>query len=150
MGVKVSVILIRENAEQLTGGGCCTALQSDGPMPQTDALFADARASRQHMGLLHRTIREFFPAEKGVPVEVLTVDPRNQLYLLLRLWWDVARYRPPLGQALRTAVQWFSLPAVIINGRVISRQGKPVDPDSVCHAIEMQLRGRRPEPIVRP
>jgi hypothetical protein len=142
MKPRVSVILIREIAEQLTGGGCCGSLTDDDPVVQKKALFRDARQHQRDLGLLHRTIREFFPTEIGPDrVSVVTVDPRNQLYLIPKLWRDVVRYRPGWRSAARTGLQLFSLPAVVVNGEVLSRRGQPLDPDTVCHAIARLLRG---------
>jgi hypothetical protein len=139
----VSVILIRENAEQLTGGGCCGTLDDDDPAVRGRGVFRHARQQQHELGVLHRTIRRFFPADGVEPrVAVVTVDPRNQLYLMAKLIGDVFRYRPGLVAGLRTALQMFSLPAVVLNGRVISRRDRPLDPDSLCHQIR-ELLGER-------
>lgn len=136
MKTPVSVILIRENAEQVTGGGCCGSLDDDDPTVRGRDVFRHSSMDRRDMGILHRTIREFFPPADGRRrVEVVTVDPRNQLYLAPKLVSDVIRYLPGWGPGLQTALQFFSLPAVVINGRVVGRPGKPPDPDMVCHTI---------------
>ena len=138
----VSVILIRENAEQLTGG-CCGSLNDDDPLVEPKNLFRDAKRHQQDLGLLHRAMRGLFPARGGrQQVAVVTVDPRNQLYLIPKLWRDVFRYRPGWRPGLRTALQLFSLPAVVVNGRVISRRGQPPDPDGLCRAIGQLLTER--------
>ena len=72
-------------------------------------------------------------------VAIVTVDPRNQLYLAMKLWRDVCRYRPGLWTGMRTALQVFSLPAIIVNGRVLTKRGRPLEPDIVCHAVREQL-----------
>jgi hypothetical protein len=36
---------------------------------------------------------------------------------------------------LCTALQIFSLPAVVVNGRVLSRRGQPLAPDALCHEV---------------
>jgi len=132
----VSVILIRENAEQLTGGGCCGTLDDDDPTVRGRGVFQHTRRQQEELGLLHRAIRKFFPTEgEAAQVAVVTVDPRNQLYLIAKLLGDVLRYRPGLLAGLRTSLQMFSLPAVVLNGRVISRRGRPLDPDALCHQI---------------
>jgi hypothetical protein len=142
MKAQVSVILIRENAEQLTGGGCCGALQDDDPAVGAKDLFREAKQHQRELGILHRAIREFFPPDNGHQgVAVVTVDPRNQLYLIPKLLGDVLRYRPGWGPGLRTALQLFSLPTVVINGRVLSQRSQTLDPDTVCHAIS-ELLGR--------
>jgi hypothetical protein len=136
MRVPVSVLLIRENAEQLTGSGCCGKLDDDDPALRGKDLFRETEPHRRDLGLLHRAIREFFPPLEGrerVAVEI--VDPRNQLYLAPKLLRDVLRYRPGWRAGLRTVFQAFSLPAVVLNGRVLSRGDRPLDPDTLCHAI---------------
>ena len=144
----VSVILIRENAEQLTGGGCCGTLDDDDPTVRGRGVFRHARKQQQELGLLHRAIRTSFPTDgEEAQVALVTVDPRNQLYLIAKLLGDVLRYRPGLRAGLRTALQMFSLPAVVLNGRVISRRGQPVDPDALCHQIG-ELLGERQRPRV--
>jgi hypothetical protein len=138
----VSVILIRENAEQLTGGGCCGTLDEADPGVQAGDLFGHVRQQQRETGLLHRAIRSFFAEELADKrVAVLTVDPRNQLYLVPKLLWDVVGYRPGWRAGLRTATQWFTLPAVVVNGRVLGTRRRPVDPDAVCHEIG-QILGR--------
>jgi hypothetical protein len=36
-------------------------------------------------------------------------------------------------------LQLFSIPAVIVNGRVLSRRGEPLDPDALCHVLSTLL-----------
>jgi len=142
MTAPVSVILVRENAEQLTGSGCCGKLEGDNAAVGAACdVFTETRRHQVQAGLLHRTIRELFPPRDGHDqVDVVIVDPRNQLYLIAKLVRDVWRYRPGWRSGLATMLQMFSLPAVIVNGRVISRRGTPTDPDRVCHAIGRHLR----------
>lgn len=138
----ISVILIREAAVQLTGSGCCGKLEGDGISERQSQLFADARQQQLDMGLLHRSVKRFFPSEAGKPdVHVVVVDPRNQLYLAPKLIGDVLRHRPGWQAGLRTIAQSFSIPAVILNGRIISKAGTPLDPDQLCHLIERERSG---------
>jgi len=138
----VSVLLIRENAEQLTGSGCCGKLDDDDPSLRGRNVFEEADRQRRDLGVLHRAIRRFFPDEQGrARVSVEIVDPRNQLYLWPKLLRDVFRYRPGWRTGLRTIVQAFSLPAVVLNGRVLSERDSPVDPDRLCHEIGEVLDG---------
>jgi len=143
----VSVILIRENAEQLTGSGCCGKLEGDaGPIRSGEA-FAHTRADQQRCGQLHRAVRQLFPSDIGQPqVSVVTVDPRNQLYLAAKLCRDVCRYRPGVRAGLRSLLQAFSLPAVVVNGRIISRRGTSHSLDDVVGEIQRQLRVRSDAP----
>ena len=142
----VSVILIRENAEQLTGSGCCGTLDADDPALRGRDLFCHTRQHQQDLGRLHRAIRKFLHADgRTESVTVDVVDPRNQLYLVSKLLVDVVRYRPGLAAGLRTLLQTFSLPAVVLNGRVISRRGRTLDPDTLCHKIGRLLGDRDPK-----
>ena len=136
----VSVILICESAEQLTGSGCCGKLDGDDPAVRDRGLFEETDRDRRDLGVLHRAIRRFFPDEDGrEQVSVVTVDPRNQLYLASKLVRDVFRYRPGWREGFFAVLQLFSVPAVVVNGRVISRGGRPPDPDAVCHEIRQHL-----------
>lgn len=140
----ISVILIRETAEQFTGSGCCGKLEGDGITRRQSRLFADSRQQQRDMGLLHRTVKRFFPPIDGLPdVHVVVVDPRNQLYLAPKLIADVIHHRPGWTAGLRTIAQTFSLPAVILNGRIVSRGGGQLDPDELCYLIERERRKRR-------
>lgn len=138
----VSVVLIRENAEQLTGGGCCGALSDDDPTVRQQNVFAEARRTQQQIGLLHRAVCRCFAQQRmSGKLEVTIVDPRNQLYLVGKLLRDVWRYRPGWRAGAATVLQLFALPAVVVNGRVISRRGTPLDPDSLCHEVSRLLDG---------
>ncbi|MFN4260631.1 MAG: hypothetical protein ACK4RK_15150 [Gemmataceae bacterium] len=139
MNPRVSILLICERAEQLTGSGCCGKLEGDNALLPNE-LFHETRQHQVAFGVLHRSVRQFFgqEVEQGV-ITMDSVDPRNQLYLVPRLWRDVWKYRPGWKAGLATALQLFTLPAVIVNGRVLSRQGR-IDPDALCHVIAEFLR----------
>lgn len=133
---EVSVILVLEQPEQTTGSGCCGKLGGDAGEICGPEVFSEAKALREQFGILHRAVRQLFPQER---VSVVTVDPRNQLYLVPKLWRDVFRYRPGVRASMTTTLQLFSLPAVLVNGRVVSSRGAPVDPDELCHLIHEAL-----------
>lgn len=140
MNADVSVILIRDNAEQLTGGGCCGTLDGDDPAVRDRHVFDETDRHRRDLGVLSRAVREFFPPMDGrEQVSLVIVDPRNQLYLIGKLLGDVIRYRPGWRRGLATVLQLFSLPAVVVNGSVISRSGNSPDPDTLCHEIRRRL-----------
>lgn len=131
----VSVLLIREYAEQTTGNGCCGTMRSRGTLDARH-FFDVSLPEREQVARLDHVLDKLFPPRDGRPqVCVTIVDPRNQLYLIPKLWRDVWRYRPGWRAALATLLQCFSLPAVIVGGRVISRRGRPIDPDRLCHAV---------------
>jgi hypothetical protein len=136
MAAKVSVLLIREAPEQVTGSGCCGKLEGDSLMFGSRELFRDSRRGQHEMGILYRALRDFFPEEQ---VKVLTVDPRNQLFLVPKLCYDVLYYRPGWQAGVKSICQWFSLPAIVINGAVIQGHGRQADPDMICHRVAQLL-----------
>jgi len=142
---QASVILVCENAEQLTGSGCCGKLEGDNACTDGRSLFAQSEQEKQRLGALYRAVRESFPAEQ---VEVVQVDPRNQFYFVAKLLRDVIRYRPGATDTLRTTFQAFALPAVILNGRVLSRRGVPPPPERLLDLIRQATR--RAEPVPSP
>jgi len=137
MTPKVSVILIREAPEQVTGSGCCGKLEGDSLVLGTPDLFRESRRGQREMGVLYRALRDFFPPEQ---VNVVTVDPRNQLFLVPKLCYDVFHYRPGWRAGAESICQWFALPAIVINGVVVQGRGGQVDPDMVCHHVAQLLR----------
>jgi len=133
---RVSIILIRESAEQMTGSGCCGKLEGDCSLTGGAEVFREIRQGQEHFGVLHRAIVEFFSeARRTNELALVTVDPRNQLYLWPKLLRDVLRYRPGWKSGFITILQLFSLPAVIVNGQVLSRRGSATDPDTLCHVV---------------
>lgn len=138
MAANCSVILIRENAEQLTGSGCCGKLEGDNARVGGRPVFEQAAQIKEQTGTLYRALRAFFPRET---VEIIQIDPRNQVYLTGKLWRDVWRFRPGIAAGLQTMFQAFSLPAVVVNGKVLSRGGALPDPDALCHHIRELLGG---------
>jgi hypothetical protein len=51
---------------------------------------------------------------------------------------------------LQTALQWFSVPAVIVNGQVVSRRGTPPTPDELCHLVARLIDRARTAPPPTP
>ncbi|RMF86704.1 MAG: hypothetical protein D6741_21545 [Planctomycetota bacterium] len=140
----VSIVLIRDGAEQLTGSGCCGVLTDDDPTVRRQNVFRETRRDQEHFGILHRTVTRLFTKEiADGELDVTIVDPRNQLYLVSRLTTDVFRYRPGIKAALATVLQLFSVPAVVVNGRIISSRRRPTTPDQLCHVIREHLRRPR-------
>jgi len=133
---RVSILLIREAAEQMTGSGCCGRLEGDSDLIGGKKAFAEVRRQQEAFGILHRAVIEFFgEQQQRGELSIVTIDPRNQLYLIPKLFQDVWRYRPGWRSGLCALCQWFSLPAVIVNGRVLSARGVPLDPDTLCHEV---------------
>ena len=118
---KPSVVIIREVDAQMTGSGCCGKLVGDSTRFGDRRVFEQSRQVMQQCGQLSDALRQ----ELGDGIEITLVDPRNQLYLWPKLVRDVWRYRAPLGAALRTMAMAFSLPAVIVNGRVVASRRLP-------------------------
>ncbi len=144
---KVSVLLIREAAEQMTGSGCCGRLEGDNSITGGAEAFREVRQQQAAFGILHRAVGDFFAdSVRSGELEIVTIDPRNQLYLIPRLFTDVWRFRPGFFSGLSTVLQLFALPAVVVNGRVISRRGRPMDPDCLCHAVNQLLSAADSQP----
>lgn len=145
---QVSIILIRESAEQMTGSGCCGRLEGDSSLTGGAAAYRNVRREQEAFGVLHRAVAQFYADEirSGV-VTIRTVDPRNQPYLFPKLCKDVWRHRPGWGRGLCTLLQLYALPAVIVNGRVISRRGRPLDPDALCHEVGRILAASKTQPL---
>lgn len=141
MRPQVSILLICERAEQLTGSGCCGKLEGDDV--RCGELFSATRSDQEACGILYRTVRRLFrDAVEEQRIILDTVDPRNQLYLVPRLVSDVWRYRPGWRAGLQAIFQLFSIPAVIVNGRVLGGRNVPFSPDMLCHEIAMLLERR--------
>lgn len=140
--MEASVVLILDQPEQMTGSGCCGKVGRDAKGLCGVDVFDGMEETRRHFGVLHRAVREFFPEDR---VEIVTVDPRNQPYLWPKLWADVWRYRPGWKAGAATVFECFSLPAVVVNGRVVSKRGELLAPDALCHWVAKAL-GREEEP----
>ncbi|MGE3807102.1 MAG: hypothetical protein AB7K24_20760 [Gemmataceae bacterium] len=138
MSERVSVLLICEQPELLTGSGCCRLHARNGAM-DLSSIFRDVDDQREKIGLLYRVLRRFFARDlEEKSLAIVCVDPRNQLYLVPKLWRDVWRYRPGWKAGCLAAFQAFALPAVVVNGRPLSRKGE-IDPDELCHTIGQLL-----------
>lgn len=136
MTTPVSVVLVRELPQQVTGSGCCGKLIGQNARCAPGDPFAEARQVQARFGVYHRAVRAFFSPEQ---VSIVTVDPRNQLYLSAKLWRDVFVYRPGLRAGLRSLFQVFSPPAVVVNGQVLTLRGVELLPDDLCHHIRTLL-----------
>lgn len=133
-----SILLITERPEQITGGGCCGRLEGDLHLLGChEELFPIARERQNAFAIVQEHIRSL--ADKhGWEVEIVPVDPRNQLYLWCRLIRDVLRFRPGFVAGLRAVCLWFGLPAIVVNGKVVAE--RTVDPACLCSAVENALR----------
>jgi hypothetical protein len=114
----VSILFVTERPEQLTGGDCCGRLHGDLHLLGCPEFFVEARKRQQALAEVERLLREAFGSWQGY-FEIVWLDPQNQGYLMARLLRHVLRYRPGFRAALRTLTQWFRLPAILINGRVV-------------------------------
>ncbi|MFT5239317.1 MAG: hypothetical protein ACI9OU_000978 [Candidatus Promineifilaceae bacterium] len=131
----VSLIFIRETAEQLTGSACCGKVEGDAADSDTSANFRATRADQYSHAALIRFIRDRFGAEGAQAPDITIVDPRNQLYLGPKLIREVFRHRPHGLSGLRTVLQCFAVPAIILNGRVIASGNAAPDPEAICNTI---------------
>ena len=128
--MRPSIILIREWEAQMSGSGCCGRLQGDVLDIGGRRVFPERRQAMEAMGPLYRAIR----ARYGDAVEVMVVDPRNWVSLMIRLVRDFIRCRVPFGAILHT-LNSISTVAVVLNGRIVARGDWP-DPDIVLRRID--------------
>ena len=140
MKPQASVLMISDRPEQMTGSGCCGKVKGDPSISGADRAFHEAAKIREEMGLLYRTVRQLFHREVEQGLVTLTiVDPRNQLYLVPKLWRDVLRYRPGWRDGLRTMFQIFSLPAIVVNGRALPNH-EQITPDHLSQVLTHILK----------
>ena len=114
--MKPRVILIRECESQMSGSGCRGRLQGDLLEIGGRRLFPERRRLMEAMGPLYRAIRDRY----GDAVDLMVVDPRNWVSLVVRLLGDFRRYRVSLGEAWRT-LRAISTVSVVIDGRLVAR-----------------------------
>jgi len=118
--MKPSVVLVREWEQQMSGSGCCGRLEGDVLGSGGDRIFPERRVIMEAMGPLYRRLRGRF----GDGLDLLVVDPRNQISMVPRLVRDFWRYGVRWGDALRT-LRDINTSSVVINGRLFSRGAWP-------------------------
>lgn len=128
--MKPSVVLVREWEQQMSGSGCCGRLEGDmlGGAGNRDRVFAERRNIMEAMGPLYRRLRGRF----GDDLDLLVVDPRNQISLIPRLVRDFWRYGVRWGEALRT-LRDLSTSSVVVNGRLFARGAWPPAEAVIIH-----------------
>ena len=137
--MNTSVIFIREWEQQMSSSGCCGRIE--GVMLGTGGarVFAERRAIMEAMGPLYRALKK----TAGDRVEIMVVDPRNQISLLPRLLRDFWRYRTGLGTALAT-LRDLSPQTLVVNGRIFAR-GRWPDPATLLrHLNALESHDDRP------
>lgn len=132
----VSVILVREWEQQLSGSGCCGRLQGDLlNLNSGQPIFAERRAIMEGMGPLYRMIRATF----GERVNLEVIDPRNQIALIPRLCLDFWRYRVD-SRGVWRSLSGLSTSTVYVNGRLFSAGPWP-DPEALkTHLLSLLNR----------
>lgn len=128
--MKPSIILVREWQQQMSSSGCCGRLEGDLLKLGKKRVFPRRRQIMEDMGPLYRTIRKHYEDA----VDLLVIDPRNQVVLLSRLVRDFFRYRVGFRQALRT-LRGLSIMTVIVNGRLFAREAWP-DPEALLAHVD--------------
>lgn len=104
----------------MSGSGCCGRLEGDVLGAGGERVFRERRAIMEGMGPLYRRLRGRF----GDGLDLLVVDPRNQITLIPRLLRDFKRYGVGWGDALRT-LRDLDTSTVVVNGRLFARGGWP-------------------------
>ena len=125
-----SVILVREQEVQSTGGGGCGCLPGDVLRCVPEPAFRARPATAEAMGQLYRALRGRY----GDAVEIQVVDPRNVLGLTFVLIRDFLRFRVSPLDALRT-FGGLTAQAVIVDGRTVAR-GQWPSPDEVTDVMD--------------
>jgi hypothetical protein len=128
------VILVREWEQQMSSSGCCGRIEGDVLGHGEQRVFAERREIMERMGPVYRAVRTRF----GDAVELLVVDPRNQIVLVPRLVRDAIRYRVGWRQVLGT-LRGLSTVTVIVNGRLFARGAWPEPRFLVTH-LERLMR----------
>ncbi|MEX1256326.1 MAG: hypothetical protein WEG36_01795 [Gemmatimonadota bacterium] len=130
MGIRPSVILIREWEQQMSSSGCCGRLEGDFLSRGGEPVFSQRREAMESMGSLYRAVRERF----GDTVDLQVVDPRSWPTLLTLLVRDYRQQDVGFGELLHTL---FRLPVrgVVVNGRLVARNEWPPE-EVVFEAVE--------------
>ncbi len=127
--MKPSVVLVREWEQQMSGSGCCGRLEGDVlGGAGGERVFAERRAIMEAMGPLYRRLRGRF----GDDLDLLVVDPRNQISLIPRLVRDFRRYGVGWREAART-LRDLSTSTVVVNGRLFARGAWPPAEAVIVH-----------------
>ena len=110
-----TLIFVRESEGQLTGSDCCGKLEGDWRQEKGRPVFVQQREILQTIGPLAEAARRRF----GSHLEILHVDPRNQLFLLPRLLAEAVHRRCFSFRFLRALLMLYRLPAAILNGELL-------------------------------
>ncbi len=129
--MRPSVILVREWEQQMSGSGCCGRISGDMLAFGQERVFPERRAVMERMGPLYRAIRRRY-GERAI--DLLVVDPCNQIVLLPRLIGDFRRFGVGWGAAFETLGR-LATPSVIVNGRLVARGDWP-DPAALLPLLD--------------
>ncbi|MFQ5770012.1 MAG: hypothetical protein ACE5HX_05715 [bacterium] len=132
--MKPSIILIRETEAQMTGSGCCGKLEGDNSQFCGNYIFEEKRKIKEEMGGIAQALHQQF----GDGIEMVVVDPRNQLYLYPKILKDIWTYRPTLKSALKGIFMIISVPSIIINGEICYSKKLPTIGQIVGRVGELQ------------
>ena len=124
--MKPSILLIREDAEQWTGSDCCGKLEGENALPDNERVEI-----LKKMGCLYMDLKVKFS-------DVILIDPRNQPFLFPKILRDLLRYRPPLWESLKSLLMFYSIPSVILNGKILF-SGTIPDSSQVILRIQTEL-----------
>ena len=129
-----TLIFVRESEGQLTGSGCCGKLEGGWRNGKGRPVFVLQRKTLQAIFPLSQAARRHF----GRRVEVLHVDPRNQLFLFPRLLMEGIRHRAFGLRFLCALLMIYRLPAVIFNGELLFSGRVPSESEFLT-ALENRL-----------
>jgi hypothetical protein len=107
---------------QAGANDCCGKMTSDPTQLASAEEFSPWIDAAKQMGELYNAVRERFDPDQ---VDITMIDPRAQIVMWFKLaqhiWW----FRPSAGEAFRLLLQRFCIPAVIVNGRIVSSDRLP-------------------------
>jgi len=109
-------LLIGESEEQLTGSDCCGVLWGEFNKENGHPVFKDTHEKNK----LINELGNHFTQKYKTQLDIKYIDPRNQVYLIPKLFKDVFCYKLPLLKSIITLFHLFRCPAIIINGTVIN------------------------------
>ncbi|HVY55860.1 MAG TPA: hypothetical protein VHC46_08905 [Thermodesulfobacteriota bacterium] len=108
--------------ESDSGSGCVCCSGGMGEHAKKEPSYREIRESAAECGRLYRELRERYGEEE---VEIIQIEPKDYVYVLPRVIRDIIKRREPLVSSLRTLLLWHAVPAVIVNGKIVSTGAVP-------------------------
>ena len=110
-----TLIFVRESEGQLTGSDCCGKLEGDWARQQGKPVF---ELQRKHLAAI-QPLADAAGRTFGENLDILHVDPRNQIYLFPKLIREAVVRGKFSFRHLQALLMLYRLPAVILDGRLL-------------------------------